>query len=153
MGTTDSKLAFRKGVFRLFEERNLPKNMDDYWALFWTLPESIDDVYTLISIHDIRRTRDTAIENLETLIDRLLEQMNSILNSTNTNQNIQLLNCCRILSRVMPFIFESPEHAEWEDRFFWTPRLIERERTEDGQKPQYDSLPPRGEMMLSCKEQ
>lgn len=54
--------------------------------------------------------------------------MNSILNSTNTNQNIQLLNCCRILSRVMPFIFESPEHAEWEDRFFWTPRLIERER-------------------------
>ncbi|CEI93251.1 hypothetical protein RMCBS344292_07490 [Rhizopus microsporus] len=149
MGTTDSKLAFRKGVFRLFEERNLPKNMDDYWTLFWTLPESIDDVYTLISIHDIRRTRDTAIENLETLIDRLLEHMNSILNSANTNQNIQLLNCCRILSRVMPFIFESPEHAEWEDRFFWTPRLIERERTEDGQKPQYDSLPPRGEMLLS----
>ncbi|CAO3687892.1 unnamed protein product [Rhizopus stolonifer] len=75
MGTTDSKLAFRKGVFRLFEERNIPKNMDEYWTLFWTLPETLDDVYTLISTSDLRRTRDTAIENLETLIDRLLAQM------------------------------------------------------------------------------
>ncbi|KAG1455936.1 hypothetical protein G6F46_007818 [Rhizopus delemar] len=146
MGTTDSKLAFRKGVFRLFEERNIPHNMDEYWTLFWTLPETIDDVYTLISISDIRRTRDTAMENLETLIDRLMDQMDSLLNSSNI-QNIHLLNCCRVLTRVMPFIFESSEHSDWEDRFFWTPRLIEKEST-DNQKPQYNTLPPRGETLI-----
>ncbi|CAO3615220.1 unnamed protein product [Mucor hiemalis] len=64
MGATDSKLAFRKGVFRLFEERNVPVNADDYWTLFWTLPETIDDVYTLVGSTDIRKARDGARENL-----------------------------------------------------------------------------------------
>ncbi|KAG0011083.1 hypothetical protein BGZ80_000963, partial [Entomortierella chlamydospora] len=31
MGATDSKLAFKKGVFRLFEERNISSSTDDYW--------------------------------------------------------------------------------------------------------------------------
>jgi hypothetical protein len=37
----------------------------------------------------------------------------------------------------MPYIFESPEHAEWEDAFFWTPRTVERiipEATSQGQQ-------------------
>jgi hypothetical protein len=38
---------------------------------FWTLPESMDDVYTLVSPADIRRARDHARENLETLIDKV----------------------------------------------------------------------------------
>lgn len=122
MGTTDSKLAFRKGVFRLFEERNIPKDMDDYWTLFWILPETMDDVYTLISTSDIRKTRDNAIENLETWIDRIMEQMEFILNSSQSD-NSHLLNCCRLLTRIMPFIFESSEHIEWENEFFWTPPL------------------------------
>ncbi|KAI9279142.1 high-temperature-induced dauer-formation protein-domain-containing protein [Sporodiniella umbellata] len=147
MGTTDSKLAFRKSVFRLFEEKNIPANMDEYWTLFWSLPETIDDVYSLISNSDIRRTRDTAIKNLETLIDRLMAQMDLLINSPDL-QVIQLLNCCRVLTRIMPFIFESPEHANWEKDFFWTPRLIKKE-TADDQKEQYDTLPPRGEILLS----
>ncbi|KAI8062826.1 high-temperature-induced dauer-formation protein-domain-containing protein [Gilbertella persicaria] len=120
MGATDSKLAFRKGVFRLFEERNIPNTADDYWTLFWTLPETVDDVYTLVGSTDIRKARDTAIENLETLIDKLIEQMGSILHSTTPVQNIYLLNCCRVLTRILPYIFESPELAEWEEKFFWT---------------------------------
>ncbi|CAO3681450.1 unnamed protein product [Umbelopsis vinacea] len=57
MGATDSKLAFRKSVFRLFEENNLPVNADDYWCQFWTLPETADDVFSLIGGTDIRRVR------------------------------------------------------------------------------------------------
>ncbi|RCI01756.1 hypothetical protein CU098_002251, partial [Rhizopus stolonifer] len=77
----------------------------------------------------------------------LMAQMDSLLNSSNV-QNIQLLNCCRVLTRIMPFIFESPEHSDWEDSYFWTPRLIEKE-TADSQKSQYDTLPPRGEILIS----
>ncbi|KAI8968903.1 high-temperature-induced dauer-formation protein-domain-containing protein [Mycotypha africana] len=132
MGATDSKLAFKKGVFRLYEERNVPVDADDYWTLFWTLPESVDDIFTLISASDIRKARDGARENLETLIDKILDQMTQILNSTMTqsintanatSNNNQLLNCCRLLTRIIPFIFESPECTEWEDQFFWTPRM------------------------------
>ncbi|KAI9268708.1 high-temperature-induced dauer-formation protein-domain-containing protein, partial [Sporodiniella umbellata] len=122
MGTTDSKLAFRKGVFKLFEERSIPKDFDDYWTLFWILPETIDDVYTLISTSDIRKTRNDAIENLETLIDRIMEHMDYLLNASSI-ENTHLLNCCRILTRIIPFIFESADHIEWENQFFWTPQV------------------------------
>ncbi|CAO3665690.1 unnamed protein product [Rhizopus stolonifer] len=105
--------------------------MDDYWTLFWILPETMDDVYTLISTSDIRKTRDNAIENLETWIDRIIEQMEFILNSTQSD-NIHLLNCCRLLTRIMPFIFESSEHTEWENEFFWTP--LQADKPSRGEK-------------------
>lgn len=38
---------------------------------FWTLPESLDDVYSLIGASDIRRARDSSRENIETLIDKV----------------------------------------------------------------------------------
>ncbi|CAO3656444.1 unnamed protein product [Mucor fragilis] len=165
MGATDSKLAFRKGVFRLFEERHVPKSADDYWTLFWTLPESVDDVYTLVGSTDIRKARDTAMENLETLIDKLIEQMANMLNANTPTQTIQLLNCCRVLTRIIPFIFESPECTEWEDRFFWTPRPLDKNAilpspsttTTSDQKqaataataPKNHLLPPRGEVLMN----
>jgi hypothetical protein len=35
------------------------------------LPESIDDIFSLIGANDIRRTRDSARENFEVLIDKV----------------------------------------------------------------------------------
>ncbi|KAF9168050.1 hypothetical protein DFQ26_001753 [Actinomortierella ambigua] len=61
MGAAHSKLAFKKSVFRLFEER------------FWTLPETTDDVFSLVSSADIRQVRDNARENLECLIEKFME--------------------------------------------------------------------------------
>ncbi|KAI9303824.1 high-temperature-induced dauer-formation protein-domain-containing protein [Cunninghamella echinulata] len=176
MGATDSKLAFRKGVFRLFEERNIPSGADDYWNSFWALPETADDIYSLVGANDIRKTRDVAIENLETLIDKVIERINTIINAPtfpSTQHSTQhLLNCFRILSRIMPYIYESSEHSEWEDSFFWTPRTVERSppvpestppssdqtnnNNEEGtssrdqkQVIEYDTLMPRGQQILS----
>ncbi|KAF9293316.1 hypothetical protein BGZ74_011770 [Mortierella antarctica] len=70
MGATDSKLAFKKGVFRLFEERNIPSSANDYWEQFWILPESAEDVFLLVGSQDIRRVRDEARENLECLLEK-----------------------------------------------------------------------------------
>ncbi|KAL0097800.1 high-temperature-induced dauer-formation protein-domain-containing protein [Phycomyces blakesleeanus] len=181
MGATDSKLAFRKGVFRLFEERHIPPS-DDYWSLFWTIPETADDVFSLIGASDVRRARDNARENLETLIDKTIDRMEAITNAPNfpsAQYSINhLLNCCRIMTRIMPYIYESPECSEWEDSFFWTPRLVEKKAPENSEdetikgtfdeqqqqhqhqqqqepvidtkpQPQYDTLPPRGEVFLS----
>ena len=36
------------------------------------------------------------------------------------NSTLHLLNCIRVLTRVMPFIFESENMEEWENEFFWT---------------------------------
>ncbi|KAG0272500.1 hypothetical protein BGZ95_011746 [Linnemannia exigua] len=126
MGAADSKLAFKKGVFRLFEERNIPSNAIDYWEQFWTLPESADDVFLLVGSQDIRRVRDEARENLECLIDKIISQLFSLCDSpqflTPEAPASQLLNCVRILTRLFPFVFESDELMLWEDHYFWNER-------------------------------
>lgn len=38
----------------------------------------------------------------------------------------ELLNCFRVLSRVIPYIFEYGDSSEWEDKLFWVPRSVER---------------------------
>jgi hypothetical protein len=54
-----------------------------------------------------------------------MDQMDKILSSA-TPQTALLLNCCRVLTRIMPYIFESPECAAWEEKFFWAPRFVEK---------------------------
>ncbi|KAI9279691.1 high-temperature-induced dauer-formation protein-domain-containing protein [Umbelopsis sp. AD052] len=171
MGATDSKLAFRKGVFRLFEENNLPAEADEYWSQFWNLPESSDDVFSLIGASDIRRVRDSSRHNMETLIDKLLGKMEALIHSkdftTNHRSTIQLLNCMRVLTRLMPYVFENPDSGEWENEFFWTPRQIEiptpaannmegQVHTAFGEQPpdqkiqqQYKTVEPRGQKFLT----
>lgn len=49
------------------------------------------------------------------------------------------MNCIRILTRLIPFIFESEEMADWEEKFFWTPqtRKVKKNRkTETGEEIQ-----------------
>jgi hypothetical protein len=72
-----------------------------------------------------------------------------------TVQTMQLLNCCRVLTRIIPFIFESTECNEWEEKFFWTPRVVEAVPTDSGldqkTQTQYNHLPPRGELLITSK--
>lgn len=86
--------------------------------------------------------------------------MTILLNANTPIQTMQLLNCCRVLTRIIPFIFESPECAEWEDKFFWTPRPLDKKAilplssTASDQKqaaPANHLLPPRGEVLMNCK--
>ncbi|CAO3638685.1 unnamed protein product [Mucor hiemalis] len=138
MGAADSKLAFRKGVFRLYEEKNISVTDNEFWESFWNLPESADDIFSLIGANDIRRTRDSARENIEVLIDKVLQKMETILKAKNfpSEQNSinQLLNCY--------------ECSAWEETFFWTPRQIEKETKTSDNKPEFEILPCRGEVLL-----
>ncbi|CEG81964.1 hypothetical protein RMATCC62417_16099 [Rhizopus microsporus] len=78
--------------------------------------------------------------------------MKTILESKNfpSEQNSinHLLNCCRILTRLMPFIFESAECQQWEESFFWAPRHQEKETKTADNKPEYEVLPCRAELLL-----
>ncbi|RUP45654.1 high-temperature-induced dauer-formation protein-domain-containing protein [Jimgerdemannia flammicorona] len=132
MGITDSKLAFRKGVFRLFEER------------FWLLPESVDDVFSLVGASDIRRVRDQARENLETLLEKIVDRLITLLYDpafpSSSTATLQVLNCVRVLTRLIPFIYENEELVEWEDRLFWTADESSVEDREDAKEAVLDLL-------------
>ncbi|GAW12676.1 hypothetical protein ANO14919_020460 [Xylariales sp. No.14919] len=130
MGASDSKLVFKKGIFRLSEERHIPAD-DPYWTSFWELPESSEDVFSLFSPADIRRTRDRAIENLETLILAVTSRLFILRHhpsfpDTEFAPEKDALNCIRVLTRILPYLYETDNLQTWENKFFWGAR---RKRT------------------------
>ncbi|TVY84308.1 Ubp5-interacting protein [Lachnellula suecica] len=130
MGASDSKLVFKRGIFKLSEDKAIPAD-DPYWASFWELPESTEDVFSLFSPADIRRTRDTALENLETLILAVTSRLMVLRHHPSFPDpefapEKDALNCVRVLTRILPYIYEAEQLAGWEDKFFWG---VRRKRT------------------------
>ncbi|KAF2437046.1 hypothetical protein EJ08DRAFT_577554 [Tothia fuscella] len=123
MGASDSKLVFKQGIFRLQEQKAIAAD-DQYWTGFWELPESAEDIFTLFSPTDIRRTRDNALENLETLILVITSRLCILRNHPSFPDpeiapEKDALNCIRVLTRILPYIYEQDSLAAWEEKFFW----------------------------------
>lgn len=139
MGAQESKLSFRRGIFRLYEERNIPED-DPYWVNYWTLPESVEDVFTLFSTSDIRKTRDEAPENFQTLVLVLCRKMFELRRDhrfpSNEAPELHMLNCLRIMTRIVPFIFEDEAFETRVDNFMWTPSVkSDKQQGSDSKKP------------------
>ncbi|MCJ1237120.1 hypothetical protein MMC14_005104 [Varicellaria rhodocarpa] len=156
MGASDSKLVFKQGIFKLSEPKTIPAD-DPYWTGFWELPESAEDVFSLFSSVDIRRTRDTSLANLETLILAVTSRL-FILRHHPSFPNADIapekdaLNCIRVLTRILPFIYESDNLETWEEKFFWS---IRRKRTRKDQTVKsevlFDEAQPEGEKETELK--
>jgi hypothetical protein len=91
---------------------------------FWELPESAEDVFSLFSPVDIRRIRDVSLANLETLILAITSRLVILRNHPSFPDpeiapDRDALNCVRILTRILPFIYEAEYLEEWEEKFFW----------------------------------
>lgn len=82
--------------------------------IFFSLP----DVFSLITSAEIRKLRTEQPENLATLCYKATERLvKAVDNSSRTVTDQQaVLNCVRLLTRTIPYIFEDPE---WKD-FFWS---------------------------------
>lgn len=84
---------------------------------------------------DIRRTRDHALSNLETLLLSVSSRLIVLKNhpsfpDPDLAPDRDALNCIRILTRLLPFVYEA-EHLEgWEEKFFWARR---RKKTRQAQ--------------------
>jgi hypothetical protein len=106
-------------------------NTDQDTIQFWELPESTEDIFSLFSPNDIRRTRDTALENLETLILAITSRLFILRHHPSFPDpefapERDALNCIRILTRILPYIYEAEQLQPWEDKFFWG---VRRKRT------------------------
>lgn len=91
------------------------------------MPESTEDIFSLFTPADIRRTRDNALSNFETLLLSVTSRL-IILKNHPSFPDPELapardaLNCIRILTRLLPFVYEAEHLEEWEEKFFWARR-------------------------------
>jgi hypothetical protein len=92
---------------------------DIFWDQFWSENvTNVQDIFTLIPAPEIRVLREEAPSNLATLcykaVEKLVKAVDSSCRTQREHQTV--LNCCRLLTRLLPYIFEDPD---WKD-FFWS---------------------------------
>ncbi|XP_071645526.1 protein HID1 isoform X2 [Temnothorax longispinosus] len=120
MGNADTKLNFRKAVVQLTSKTQVIDSSDDiFWDQFWSENvTNVQDIFTLIPAPEIRVLREEAPSNLATLcykaVEKLVKAVDSSCRTQREHQTV--LNCCRLLTRLLPYIFEDPD---WKG-FFWS---------------------------------
>ncbi|KAF2208503.1 hypothetical protein CERZMDRAFT_48997 [Cercospora zeae-maydis SCOH1-5] len=165
MGVSESKIAFKQSVFKLIGDDVLQPD-NDIFTKYWTIPERVDDVFDLWVGGDVRVLTYTnpsepgarkaspgeqcsPMTNLETLLYNAIAQMERLQKDTVQPDELvarQILNCMRILTRVMPFIFEADHLRDWYDKFFWQPRkpqFLHWDEKKDTHTQLFDGLDPR----------
>lgn len=121
MGNSDSRVNFRKAVLELASNKKALETSDEsFWEQFWS-PEnvtSIQDVFLLMPATEIRSLREECPNNLATFcyktVERLVKACEHMCGSGKEYQKV--LNCVRILTRLMPYIFED---MDWRG-YFWS---------------------------------
>ncbi|GFR81357.1 protein HID1-like isoform X1 [Elysia marginata] len=130
MGNTDTKLNFRKAVIQLTTKTQpIEANDEAFWEQFWSESVTcVQDVFTLIPAAEIRALREESPSNLATLCYKAVEKLVTAAETGCPSQREQqtVLNCVRLLSRILPYIFEDPD---WRG-FFWS-TLPGQEEEED----------------------
>ncbi|KAE8576852.1 hypothetical protein XENTR_v10004347 [Xenopus tropicalis] len=158
MGNTDTKLNFRKAVIQLTTKTQPVEATDDvFWDQFWTdSSTSVQDVFALIPAAEIRAVREESPSNLATLCYKAVEKLVAGAdNGCHSDKQKQVvLNCARLLTRVLPYIFEDPD---WRG-FFWSSvpgagrSQEDEEEEEDGSRPLAESLLLAIADLLFCPE-
>lgn len=120
MGSSDSKLNFRKAVIQLTTKTQPVEATDDaFWDQFWADSNTtVQDVFALVPAAEIRAVREESPSNLATLCYKAVEKLVQGAESgcpTERDKHV-VLNCTRILTRILPYIFED---QDWRG-FFWS---------------------------------
>lgn len=111
-------------------------------------------MFTLFSAADIRRTRDSHLENLETLILAVTSRLfalraQSAFPDPDLAPERDALNCIRILTRLLPFIYECDQLDDWQEQFFWSAR---KKRSQRAREVIFDETDVQGDLEAGEEE-
>ncbi|CDI96759.1 High temperature induced dauer formation protein [Echinococcus multilocularis] len=120
MGSGQSSLSYRTAFVEL-ANKTQPINAynDEFWDQFWCGgPTRISDMFASVPGSEIRTLREESPGNLATLCYKAVERLAQLAETSFlTTQDQQIaINCVRLLTRIIPYIFEVPE---WRP-FFWS---------------------------------
>ncbi|XP_029943465.1 protein HID1-like [Salarias fasciatus] len=153
MGNADSKLHFRKAVIQL-TTRTQPVEASDnvFWDQFWSDPSTtVQDVFALVPAAEIRAVREESPSNLATLCYKAVERLVRAADSGCSSDRDRgvVLNCTRLLTRILPYIFED---ADWRGFFWSTVPGAGRARRLDGDVEDGDARPLAESLLLAVSD-
>ncbi|KAH7107456.1 high-temperature-induced dauer-formation protein-domain-containing protein [Auriculariales sp. MPI-PUGE-AT-0066] len=159
----DAKLAFCSGpdgIQKLANMRGITET-DSYWQQYTTLFDSASDVFSLISPQDVRRALTAAPENVAMLVkvvsNRLFQLLSdhgfpappsvvglatSLMSPITPGAAVidpktkEVLNCMRVLERVLPAVFEV-EIPQFEEQLLWAREVVVASNQEPEQGAQF----------------
>ncbi|XP_078807038.1 protein HID1 isoform X2 [Oryzias latipes] len=108
-------VAFRK----IIADDPVEATDDAFWDQFWTdATTTVQDVFALVPAAEIRAVREESPSNLATLCYKAVEKLVQAAESgcPSERERQVVLNCTRILTRILPYIFED---QDWRG-FFWS---------------------------------
>lgn len=139
---------------------------------FIELPETAEDVQALWSPNDLRLlTHDTDAarpppgrqidprKNVETLLYRTVRFLHVAQASERydgtpiANRNSKILNAVRILTRILPYIYQAEHLRDWEQEFFWKARhdsLDEKQEFDGNEKKPVSNGRELGAVLIDC---
>lgn len=99
--------------------QTIEANDEAFWQAFWTEHNTASqDVFALIPANEIRALKRDNPTNLATLCYKATERLVLAVDNSCRSQleHQAVLNCIRLLQRIIPYIFED---EEWR-KFFWS---------------------------------
>lgn len=127
MRTVENRIQYKEHFFKLSQGRIIELNDLEYWKYFWVVPEHINDIFELLTPYDIRTTRDQNPINYFLLISILSNQIIEFINNYRILPKFELLNCVRLLTKLLPYLFELPDYEAIEIQLFcqdYDPKLF-----------------------------
>ncbi|CDK24226.1 unnamed protein product [Kuraishia capsulata CBS 1993] len=154
MGAADSKLRFKNHVFRLSDSTTeIPPN-SEYWDTFWREPQSANDIFNLLTPSDIRTIRDANKQQflrlLKVISDRLLFLTGQRNVPARSFQKQHQLNCIRLLTKLVPFLYEDHTLAEDERTLFWTQAKASSSSPQAEAEADSDDTPLGARLVFAC---
>ncbi|XP_063728858.1 protein HID1-like isoform X2 [Symsagittifera roscoffensis] len=152
MGNADTKLNFRKAVIQLTTKTQPIEAADQqFWEQFWAENvSSVQDVFALIPAAEIRALREESPSNLATLCYKAVERLVQSAESgcCSKNEQAATLNCVRLMTRILPYIFEDPD---WRG-FFWSslPSSSDTRSRKSNDEQVEDETPPLAQSLLNA---
>lgn len=116
MKTSEERVEFKTHFFQLGQGRIIPLSDTKYWNKFWVQPNHINDIFELLTASDIQQIRDQNRSNFFLLIYILCQKL--INSSELTSPDPYILNYCRFLTKLLPFLFEIDDYSSIESKLF-----------------------------------
>lgn len=121
MKTPEEKIQFKNHFFKLGQGRIIPVSDKIFWLVFWNAPRELADIFDLITPFDVQTVRDQNLPNFLLLVHVLALQVLLYAASFSSRKHLELLNCLRLLAKLIPFIYELPNYvSDIEPLLFWS---------------------------------